>query len=76
MKMTVESVLRNFHVRVPGCECNKTVSKTAPIYIVRLHLNKPDTREIQAVDVTCECCGKTAYANVAQLGVTREMLVL
>ena len=76
MKMTAKTLQRNFPECVPACNCGKKDEESDALYKVRLHLSKPTGLVIQAVDVTCDCCGKTAFAHVARLGVTRDMLHL
>lgn len=76
MKMTVKVLQRNFPECVPACDCAKKAGTDDTLYKVRLHLSKPTGLVIQAVDVTCDCCGKNAYTPVANLGVTRDMLKL
>ena len=76
MKMTVKALQRNFPECVPACDCAKKANDHDALYKVRLHLSKPTGLVIQAVDVTCDCCGKNAYAPVVNLGVTRDMLKL
>ena len=76
MKMTKKALQENFPMCTPKCDCAKTANENDALYMVRLHLSQPTGLVIQAVDVTCDCCGKNAYAPVANLGVTREMLKL
>lgn len=76
MKMTVKALQRNFPECVPACDCGKKAKESDALYKVRLHLSKPTGLVIQAVDVTCDYCGKAAFAPVAKRGVTREMLKL
>ena len=76
MKMTVKTLQRNFPECVPACDCAKKAKDTDALYNVRLHLSKPTGLVIQAVDVTCDRCGKTAFATISKLGMTRDTLHL
>ena len=76
MKMTAKTLQNNFPECIPACGCGKKAKESDALYKVRLHLSKPTGLVIQAVDVTCDCCGRSAYATVAKKGVTRDMLRL
>ncbi len=76
MKMTVKVMKRNFPECLPTCDCMKRAVPEEEICNVRLHLSTPTGSVIQAVDATCDRCGKSAYRNVAHLGLTKDMLIL
>lgn len=76
MKMSVKVVQRNFPECLPKCDCAKRAAANDALFKVRLHLAEPTGKVIQAVDVTCDACGKSAYTTVAHLGLTRDELKL
>ena len=75
MKMSVKDVQKNFPSGMPDCYCANKHDENYAQYKVRLHLARPTGKVIQAVDVTCDCCGRSAFAPVAHLGITREQIV-
>ena len=76
MKMTVTAAKRNLPECIPECTCARTVTPETELYNVRFHLSTPTGPVIQAVDVTCDHCGKTRYKNLEYLGLTRGDLIL
>ncbi|MBQ8299001.1 MAG: hypothetical protein IJX99_03910 [Clostridia bacterium] len=77
MKITLQQVRTNF----PGCiPCQSDNIKAScqddALCKVRFHLGEPDSLVIQALEVTCECCGESGYYPVGHLGKTRKMLKL
>ena len=76
MKLTAKVMRRNFPECIPNCNCMKNAAPEDELYKVRFHLATPTGPIIQAVDATCDRCGKTAYSDVSRLGLTRDMLIL
>jgi hypothetical protein len=76
MKMSVKAMQTYFPGCMPNCYCANKHGEDYAQFKVRMHLAQPTGKVIQAVDVTCDCCGKSAYTPVAHLGLTRDELKL
>ena len=76
MKMSLSGMLKTFPECMPNCCCANKYGSDYAQFKVRLHMAQPTGDVIQAVDATCDCCGRTAYVPIAHRKLTRADIEL